>query len=124
MHNHPADPRRRTRPHHNQWCVVTSSEHPPDTFDLDVFDQSHTWTDRDGQTFQLADLSSDSRVSLADWLRRHARHFYLQVLARELFARQDLSTESMPDLVFQGADEWLRRTPLLRRLGADDAGEG
>lgn len=95
---------------------MTTTEHPSDTFDLDVFDQSHVWTDRDGQTFQLADLSSDSRVRLADWLRRHARHFYLQVLVRELFAR--------PDLVFQGADEWLRQTPLLRRLRADDAGEG
>lgn len=121
MRTHPADPRHRQRPHPDSWCVVMTTDRPSDTFDLTVFEQAQTWTDRDGQTFLLVELDDESRANLARWLRAHARHFYLQVLLREPVVGPRPSVVAVSELVFMSADQWMARTPLLRQLEGEDA---
>jgi hypothetical protein len=93
-------------------------------FDTGVFAQSELWVDEAGRTFYVDELTLAEYLLLLAWLRRHARHFYLQVLRQEFAGLLMASNpaqlggppESVPEALFLSAEEWLEQTPLVVAL--------
>lgn len=85
-----------------------------------LFDQGQEWVGPDGVTHLIADLDSESRTELAEWLERNVNYIYGQVLARELTG--DLFGDTRPTvshMLFMSAHEWLYATELMRSLRRD-----
>lgn len=110
-----SDPNRTDLPHADGWCPVEEGA-ASEAFDMTVFDQQQVWMDRDGTTYWIAELDAEDRGKLTSWLHTHARHFYLQALAGEMVGGPPLTFGSIPEMIFQGADEWMQSTQLLVAL--------
>jgi hypothetical protein len=91
-----------------------------DRFDLMLFNQSNLWVERDGTPHLIAQLDLAARRELAAWLKRNARHFYLQVLRQDLDFSCLVDACSVPETLFQGADDWMGGTVLMRALEEPD----
>ncbi|WP_236551577.1 hypothetical protein [Aeromicrobium sp. 9AM] len=91
-------------------------------FDLFVFDQGAYWADEAGTRYRIDLMSADERRELIHWLSRHAGHFYVQVLARELLAMLREAPGTLPPMTQESAEQWLRATPLVRALEHHSAG--
>lgn len=94
--------------------------HYPKTFDLTLFDQTQVWVERDGTCHPITQLDASSRQELAAWLRRNARHFYIQVLHAAFTDSRIALTGRVPEMVFQAADQWMSDTALVKALEAPD----
>ena len=58
----------------------------PGALDLRVFDQGEYWVDRSGQPHRILEMADAEARNILEFLRRHANHFYVECLRREVVA--------------------------------------
>lgn len=92
----------------------------PREFNLLVFDQDVHWTDAHGNVYPIACMDVVDRDALAEWLYRNAVHFYTHVLAREITSMLRTAPGTLPPMIYQPPERWMRETSLMRALEGHD----
>lgn len=86
------------------------------------FNDTEFWTDREGRSWRLTDMSHSHKVNVLRWLERHAVSLEwadaLEALAfMETMNSDDMGMDAIVDgLAARTPEEWLESTPLVRRL--------